>query len=106
MDVDRVVVHEVGHVLGIGTIWRESGYVTQVGTQLQFTGQNAVNAIRRMSPAFTGVPLEPDGGHWGDTVRDELMRAGGDRSQNNKITEVSIGALHDLGYTVSYEQAD
>ena len=106
IEVDRVVLHEVGHVLGIGTIWRDSGYVTQVGAQMQFTGPNAVNAFRQRYPESTGVPLESDSYHWGDAVRDELMRAGGNRAQNNKITEVSIGALHDLGYSVSYEQAD
>lgn len=106
IDVDRIVLHEVGHVLGIGTIWRDSGHVTQVGAQLQFTGQNALNAFKRMFPASTGVPLEPDSSHWGAPVRDELMQKGGNRSQSNKITEVSIGALHDLGYSVSYEQAD
>ena len=109
MAVDRVVLHEVGHVLGIGTIWRDSGFVTTSGTLLQFTGQNAVNAYVRLTSRSnaTGVPLDPDGGHWHDVgVHDELMHRGGNRSQSNKITEVSIGALHDLGYTVSYEQAD
>jgi hypothetical protein len=67
-----VMVHEIGHVLGFGTMWNSKGTLTGTRTSdPQFTGKLAVaeyNAI--FSTSVTGVPVENTGGtgtalaHW------------------------------------------
>ena len=123
---DRILIHEIGHILGLGagTIWRNSGYVKLNTTRPSFTGPRAVDNYRRLFPrrydsarslGFTGVPLESNGSHWSDTpigtnltftVRDDIMNSGGNRYQNAKITDVTVGALEDLGYMVDYSASD
>ena len=62
-DLLNVIVHEMGHVIGIGTIWDSLGLVQNVGTEIHFTGSRAVaeyNSIFGTSGNF--VPVETDGG--------------------------------------------
>lgn len=124
---DRVIVHEIGHVLGIGTTWSESGFLNLQADRPEFTGPNALSEFKRLflggaasarSRGVQGVPVEDDGAHWrsfassvdGDdaliTVDDDLMLPGGNRALNKLITGVTVGALEDLGYEVDYGQAD
>ena len=122
----RTVLHEIGHVLGIGTLWSRSGFLKLDVDRPEFTGPRATAEYRRVSPRSTasarsrgveGVPVEDDGAHWrtsayevdGDVyvhVSKDLMTPGGNRSQNNLITAVTVGTLDDLGYEVDYAQAD
>ena len=127
LEVDRVVLHEIGHVLGIGTLWSSSGFLKLDVDRPEFTGPRATAEYERVSPksaasarrlGVQGVPVEDDGIHWrasdyeddghehAYTVLGDLMRPGGNRSQNNLITAVTMGALDDLGYEVDYAQAD
>src|SRR5438309_972235 len=89
---DEVVTHEMGHVLGFGTIWSGSylnlvvGPTTQGGTDPHFVGPQALAAFDRIGgtgyTAGAKVPVEncctPGGGsndaHWREAVfGDELM---------------------------------
>ena len=126
MRAERVLVHEMLHVLGIGSgkIWEDSGYVHLNTSRPSFTGPSAVREFQRLFPGryanavrlgFTGVPLEPDGSHWRTTgidgnatftLRGDIMSPGGNRFQNTAITVVTVGALEDLGYEVDYTMAD
>ena len=124
---DRVILHEIGHVLGIGTSWSRSGFLNLDVDRPEFTGPRATAEYRRVAPeraksarrlGVQGVPVEDDGIHWRAsdyeadgheyryTVLGDLMKPGGTRSQNNLITAVTVGALDDLGYEVDYAQAD
>ncbi len=109
-----VVMHEMGHVLGLGTLW--AGLVTGVGgADPQYIG---VNAVREYNAIFgvtgTSVPVENTGGpgtrdsHWREaTMRTELMTGfaepGGVAMPLSRIT---VGSLQDIGYTVDYNGAD
>ena len=124
---DRVVLHEIGHVLGIGTLWSRSGFLKLDVDRPEFTGPRATAEFDRLFPrraasarsrGVKGVPVEDDGVHWRAsayevdgidatyTVPDDLMTPGGNRSRYNLITAVTVGALDDLGYEVDYAQAD
>lgn len=79
---DEVILHEMGHVLGFGTIWSLQGLLTGSGTiDPRFIGTNAVAAYNsRFSTSATGVPVENTGGpgtansHWRESVfTNELM---------------------------------
>ena len=113
-DLYTVILHEMGHVLGIGTVWTDLRLVQRIGTQYRFTGANAVaqyNAIFGRTSTF--VPVESRGGsgtrgsHWSDsTFNNELMTGYINSGKANPLSKVTIGSLQDLGYTVNYAVAD
>jgi len=109
-----VIVHEMGHVLGIGTLWSSRGLLTGAGTSNPlFIGANAVAAYNSIfGTTSTGVPVENSGGsgtrdaHWREaTFRNEIM-TGYINSGSNPLSSITIGSLQDLGYSVNYAGAD
>ena len=81
--LDDVITHEMGHVLGIGTIWPHKEMLKGAGsTNPTFVGPAAMKeyGILRGSPHPVSVPVENTGGlgtrdsHWRETVfHNELM---------------------------------
>ncbi len=55
-----VILHEMGHVLGIGTIWNSLG----LASGFSYTGAHALAEYRTLTgnPSATSVPLETGGG--------------------------------------------
>jgi hypothetical protein len=113
-DLLPVILHEMGHVIGIGTIWQNLNLVQTVGSEIRFTGANAVaeyNAIFGTTGNF--VPVETDGGpgtaggHWDEAVfNNELMTGFLNGGVQNPISRVTVGALRDMGYQVNLSAAD
>ncbi len=112
-DLAEVILHEIGHVLGIGTLWDDAGILVDAGTaDPRYTGSEAVaqyNDIFNISS--TSIPVENVGGpgsansHWRESVFDfEIMTSVLDT--NSSLSLITIGALEDLGYEVDYNQAD
>ena len=110
-----VVLHEIGHVLGIGTIWEARGLLTGAGTNNpRFTGPQATaeyNAI--LSGSATFVPVENGGGpgtrdaHWRESVLgNELMTGYVGPGRDLQLSRVTIASLADLGYQVNLAAAD
>ena len=72
--LDELLVHEIGHALGIGTLWTTNSlYVTDSG---EYRGEHALAAYQaEFDPAATFVPVElagsPDSrnGHWNQVFR-------------------------------------
>lgn len=109
-----VITHEMGHVIGIGTIWDHKGLLKGAGTQNpRFTGtgaQKAFGELKGRGP--TPVPVENDGGagtrdsHWRETVfRNELM-SGFIGEAGNPISALTVASLADLGYVVDEDAAE
>lgn len=116
-----VVLHEMGHVLGIGTLWTYNGLYTD-GTG-QYTGVNGLAAykVEFNQPAATFVPVELGGGggtangHWnegdggtatgitslytGKDLRFELMT--GWLNAPAFLSSLTRYSMVDLGYTVN-----
>jgi hypothetical protein len=117
---DDVVLHELLHVVGIGTIWGPAPFgldrVTGVGTaDPRFVGAGARSAyaVAGGVDAAAGVPVENVGGprtreaHWRETVMGaELMTGQLAGGVANPLSAISIAALGDLGYTVDLRVAD
>ncbi|MEZ5844293.1 MAG: Calx-beta domain-containing protein [Hyphomicrobiaceae bacterium] len=110
----NVILHEMGHVLGIGTLWEYMGL--KASGSFNYTGANALAEYRLVSgqPGATVVPLETGGGpgtaggHWSEAVFDaELMTGYVEASGvSMPLSTVTVGSLHDMGYTVDYNAAD
>ena len=107
-----VVMHEMAHVMGFGTLWGYFGFNATVG---QYTGTNALREYRNLSgnAAATYVPLETGGGagtqnvHWSEAVfKTELMTGYAEPSGNMPLSRMTVGSFQDLGYQVDYTQAE
>jgi len=109
----NVILHEMGHILGIGTLWSTLGLKNGAG---DYIGTNALREYRTLSgtAGATSIPIEHDfgsgtaGAHWDeDRFNAELMtgfiEAGG---VPMPISRMTIGSLQDMGYTVNYAAAD
>ena len=103
-----IALHEIGHVLGIGTRpWDNNGFVQKSPNDVHFNGPLAIAAFNDAGGRnYTGkkVPLEEDWGHWRQSVlRGELMEPVG---WNVSVSAITIQALADIGYSVDVTQAD
>jgi len=122
-DITDVVTHEMGHALGIGTLWRSNGTIDRVGTvgPEQYLGVNARRAYAIETGvaglARTGfVPLEQTGGagtagaHWDGNDpffnsvarnnRVELMTGFFIPDTERFISRTTLGSLVDMFYVV------
>jgi hypothetical protein len=110
------ILHEMGHVLGIGTLWGTLGITTANTTDTscdanpRYTGTNGLAEWTTYGGAGN-IPLETTGGtgtcegHWKESNFDtELMTGYADSTV--KLSRMTIGALKDIGYSVNYAFAD
>jgi Leishmanolysin len=111
-DLRNIALHEMGHELGIGTIWRSKGLLRGSSTSNPtFTGANANSAW--VSSGGTGrTPVENTGGsgtrngHWRDSVLKNEILTGYYSAGFNPLSRITVGSLQDVGYTVNYNAAD
>jgi hypothetical protein len=107
--LNDVITHEMGHVLGIGTLWQRKGLLRRPGTSNPtFTGDGAKDEYRvlrgdgrrrRVPVENTGGPGTADG-HWRESVfRNELM-SGFIAQPGNPLSRMTAASLGDLGYQV------
>jgi hypothetical protein len=110
-----VVLHEMGHILGIGTLWSSKGLLAGAGTSNpRFTGANATAQYNQIfGTTGTGVPVENTGGsgtrdsHFRDSIlTSELMTGWAGPGTNLPLSRITVGSLADIGYTVNYAAAD
>jgi hypothetical protein len=111
--LDDIVLHEIGHVLGFGTIWGEKGLLTGArGDDPRFTGAQALTAYRATDPSHASVPVENSGskgtrdGHWRDSVFGRELMTGYLNGAPNPLSTITIGSLADLGYATHFGAAD
>jgi len=117
---DEVVLHEMGHVLGFGTLWRpQTLNLLQASGSADpyFSGAQAIAAFNRIGgTSYTGgnkVPLENSGGpgtiesHWRETVfGNELMTGFISIGAVNPLSVVTVASMGDEAYLVNYASAD
>jgi hypothetical protein len=122
-----VILHEMGHVLGIGTLWDFQGLLADpslppnpanppiVGADPHFTGTQAIAAFNAAGggPYADGkVPVEDTGGpgtadaHWRETVLDNELMTGFIGAGQNPLSRITVASLADQGYQVDLAAAD
>ena len=100
---EAVVLHEMSHSLGFGSIWSRLGLVTDG----LFTGQNALAEYLELGGSGSGVPVEQDGGggtagaHWDEETFDNEMMTGYLNDGPNYYSAMSAASFKDLGYTIT-----
>ncbi|TJZ54264.1 peptidase [Streptomyces piniterrae] len=114
-----VITHEMGHVLGIGTVWTDFGFLKDFpGHNPTFIGPDAMEEFGKLigeSPTPVPVANVGDegsaGGHWRESVfANELMSPNiggrpGTPVNDNPMSRLTVASLGDLGYTVDLEAA-
>lgn len=118
-----VILHEMGHVIGIGTMWTTFGMLqtpSPVGGPAQDTHLNGANAIQGFNniggSTYTGgnkVPVEnmfssgTINAHWREGVlANELMTGFLNTGSANPLSELTVRSLADFGYVVNPAAAD
>ncbi|APZ90440.1 PEP-CTERM sorting domain-containing protein [Fuerstiella marisgermanici] len=117
--LESVVTHEIGHILGFGSLWNLNNvYVSGSG---EFTGANATAAWQSEFGQLGTPDVELEGGpgtangHWnevlngaaltgitdslGRDMRDELMT--GWANPNSFISDMTVASFVDIGFTAT-----
>ncbi len=115
-----VITHEMGHVLGFGTIWDQDllnlltgrgssdPFFTGPSAQSAFTGLNAPNLFYHSIP----VPVENSGGagtrdaHWRESILGSELMTGFLNRGTNPLSPISAAQFRDMGYVVNDAAAD
>jgi len=119
-----VILHEMAHVLGFGTLWTLNGVYHPLGAPGQYTGANGLAMWQSEfnQPGATFVPVElgggpgTAGGHWnevdggagptgitdslGRDMRDELMT--GWLNPGSFVSDMTRASFIDIGYDVTF----
>ncbi len=115
--LSRVVLHEMMHVLGFGTVWYDS-FVDTLTTpaDVRYTGPIARNACVAVhggaTPCATSIPVHSADGsgsrfsHWRESVFQSELMTPFLGTGSTPLSEMSIRALADIGYQVSVAGAD
>jgi len=118
-----VILHEMGHVIGIGTLWPLLGFLqnpslpSSPGVDTHFTGPMAIAAFDALGgTSYTGgakVPVENTqggqgtrDGHWRESTFDEELMTGFTDTGGMPLSSMTVASLWDLGYAVNLDAAD
>jgi hypothetical protein len=111
-----VILHEMLHVTGFGSIWSSLGLLSgSATTDPFFTGSQAIAAFNSIGGnVFVGnkVPVEGTGGpgtrnsHWRETVFKAELMTGFLNNGANPLSTVTANALADMGYAIDESEAD
>ncbi len=105
-DFLSVAIHEIAHVMGIGTAPSWNTYVS--GTD--FIGDDSVLAYQQDFPLATSVPLTSDGGHWAEGTQsyvngvsqeaamDPTINSVNNLGQRKVFTDLDYAGLADVGW--------
>lgn len=115
--LNDVILHEMGHVLGFGTLWDAGrSLLTGAGTSdPYFVGSNARAEFAAMNTVtYSGnpVPVENSGGggtrdsHWRESLLQDELMTGFLSGSTRPLSRLTIASMRDMGYTVSYATAD
>lgn len=110
----NVIIHEMGHVIGIGTIWDDLSLIVGCPTANPiFLGDGAIDEFADLlGGAPAAVPVANTGGpgtrcgHWRESVFGHELMTGFLNSGSNPISRMTIAALSDMGYEVNMDAAD
>ena len=113
--LENVIVHEMAHVLGIGTLWERMNLVQGLDrANPVFTGPNAMNEFAKLINSDVPVPVPIEntggpgtrGGHWRESVFGTEILTGFLDGDTQPFSRMSIAAFEDMGYQVDYDAAD
>ena len=124
--VESIILHEIGHTLGIGTLWHLHDLLKKPALDpddedvdpipdTYFPGALAIAAFDEaggMDYADNKVPVHNTGGqgsadsHWRESVFDNELMSPYFTSGTQPLSAITVQSLADMGYVVDASQAD
>jgi hypothetical protein len=112
-----LILHEMGHVLGFGTIWEDRSLLVDRGTADPiFVGTQALALWPTLTLGYLGraVPVQGSGGvgtadaHWRESIFQAELMTGFIESPGvpMPLSRMTIASMRDLGYVVNYAAGD
>ncbi len=109
-----VILHEMAHVLGFGTLWPRQTLIVGAGSaDPRFTGPAAAREYALLDPdGGRFVPIANTGGagtreaHWRELIFGDELLTGFLSGADRPLSRMSIASFEDLGYGVDYTAAD
>ena len=109
-----VILHEMAHVLGFGTLWAAKGLIAGSGTaDPRFIGPAASREYGALDPNDgAAVPIANTGGggtreaHWRELIFGDELLTGFLSGADRPLSRMSVGSFEDIGYAVDYTAAD
>jgi Leishmanolysin len=113
----RVMIHELGHVMGIGTLWQSNGRslinsMTGMYHANTYAGFAYGELLRSLVPS--AIPLtinqkddDSNYSHWREEIfNTELMTHEAEFDGVMRLSQMTIASLRDIGWMVNYGAAD
>ena len=102
---EEVIIHEMGHVLGVGTLWDAGGRDLRKDEEGNpyFAGKKA-NVFWNAEGGTFELPVENQGGpgtrlsHWRESVLNNELMTGFLNLGENPLSRITAGSMRDLGY--------
>jgi hypothetical protein len=122
--LDPVVRHEIGHVLGIGTVWETAALLVNPSPTAdpaaclledpRFVGVNGQWAFATLGTGYGGLPVPVENcygsgtrnAHWRESVLARELMTGFVSPTLNPLSPLTVTSLLDLGYVVDNSAAD
>jgi hypothetical protein len=107
-----LVIHELGHVLGIGTLWQKQGRsFIDPGTNTYKADSYAGRAYGEISGTLAPKPVPVEAGtfgHWDEgKFGDELLTPFAEGpTVKMPLSQITLASLRDIGWNVNYGVAD
>jgi len=126
-ELQSVILHEMGHVLGIGTLWENNGFITggvSSGADPtsdtydpRYVGPAAVGAYQQLltdagRDSETTVPAANTGGpgtregHWREVTFGSELMTGFLSGESQPLSSLTASGLADLTYTINFDVVD
>jgi hypothetical protein len=110
--LEKVILHEMAHVLGFGTLWEQNGLYNKGSGR--YANDTRADAEWKTIGCSGPLPVELDhgdgtkDGHWDeDCLVSELLTGKTNLTESSSpLSRVTVGCMEDLGYVVDYSQAD
>ncbi len=111
---EDVILHEMAHVIGFGTIWDEKDLLIGAGSSdPRFVGEGATEEYNNIfGVSESGVPVEAEFGpgtalsHWDEDLFGNELMTGFINFGENPLSRITAASMGDLDYEVNVDAAD
>ena len=112
-DAPMIALHELGHTLGIGSLWTYINKTTpDPARPILYTFPGGIKGNEKIGGPSVGPVIEDTGNsgtyrrHWKETIYESELMTGYYGPGRAKMSMLTVGALSDLGFSVNNKRAD